>query len=213
MDIYVNGNKIEYQPLFPLTWANFFQKLLQDDNFIPKDHGIVGIELDDVESLHVMTEESEKMVPSTIGVVKILTNDSLHITRNGFAKVTTLIGSIKEEIMKTADLFREGKIKEASSRIGKVMEAIQPMLNFINSVGMSFTLNFDEIMFDPNTSLSKKIEQFLKSFEELLNAQQKQDFVELADYLEYQLVEDMTDWEKVVALLLQEVEAAQSDSA
>lgn len=207
MEIYVNGNKIDYQPLFPLTWGNFFQKLLQNDNYIPKDHGIVDIALDDMASLNVMVEQSDKMVPENIQVIKIFTKDSLSITKNGFSKVVTLIGSIKVEIQATADQYREGKIQEASNKIVKVMEALKPMINFINSVGMNFSLNFDEILFDPNTPLRAKVEQFLHSLEELVDAQEKKDYVELADYLEYQLLEDMDDWHKIVSLLLQEVEA------
>ncbi len=213
MDIYVDGNKIDYQPAFPLTWGNFFQKMLQKGSYIPDDHGIVAITVDDAESLHVMTEQSDIMMPQAIGTIKINTKSSLDITKDGFSKVVTLLGSIKEEIGKTADLYREGNINEASSKIVKVMEAIKPMVNFINSVGMSFKMNFDEIMYDPNTPLRKKIEQFLASFDELVTAQEKKDYVEIADYLEYQLKEDMDDWKKVVALLLQEAVAMHSDSA
>lgn len=213
MDIYVDGKKIAYQPMFPLTWGNFFQKLLQNGDYIPGDHGIVEITVDGAESLQVMTEQSDNMMPQSIGTIKIGTKNSLDITKDGFSKVIILLESIKEEIGKTADLYREGKINDASAKIVKVMEAIKPMVNFINSVGMSFKMNFDEIMYDPNTSLRKKVEQFLASFDELVTAQEKKDYVEIADYLEYQLKEDMDDWNKVVALLLQEAEAMQADNA
>ena len=212
MDIYINGNQIDYKPLFPLTWGNFFQKLLQESNYIPKDHGIVGIIVDDVDSLQVMTEQSDKMVPETIKVIKIATKNSYEITRDGFAKATALLDSIKKEIITTADLYREEKIKEASNKIVKIMEAIKPMVNFINSVGMSFSLNFDEILFDPDTTLREKVEQFLESFNKLVTAQEKQDYVEIADYLELQLTEDMTDWNKIISLLLQEVETLHAKS-
>jgi len=213
MDIFVNGNKIDYKPMFPLTWGNLFQKLLQNGNYIPDDHGIVEITVDGAESLNVMTEQSGQMVPEAIATIKIGTKNSLDITRDGFSKVITLLESIKEEIGKTADLYREGKINDASTKIVKVMEAIKPMVNFIHSVGMSFKMNFDEIMYDPHTSLRQKIEQFLGSFDELVAAQEKKDYVEIADYLEYQLKEDMDDWNKVVVLLLREAEAMHANSA
>ena len=93
------------------------------------------------------------------------------------------------------------------------MEAIKPMVNFIHSVGMSFKMNFDEIMYDPHTSLRQKVELFLGSLDELVAAQEKKDYVEIADYLEYQLKEDMDDWEKVVALLLREAETMYANNA
>ena len=208
MDVYVNDNKIAYTPLFPLTWGNLFQKLLQNDQFIPNNHGIVRIIVDGEESLHVMMEQTDKMVPDTIRDLRIFTKDSLSITRDGFDKVLSLIDSIKAEITSAADLYREGKVKDASSKIVRVMEAFKPMVNFIQSVGISFSLNFDEILFNENTSLREKIESFLTTFEDLVTAQQKRDYVEIADYLEYQLAEDMNDWAKVISLLLKEVESS-----
>jgi hypothetical protein len=214
MEIYVNDNKVDYQPMFPLTWGNFFQKMLQSNNMIPKDHGIVRIILDGEDKLEVMIEESDQMVPDSILKVEIFTQDSLAITRNGFKKVVNLIEGIRSEVNSAADLYREGKIQEASTKIVNVMEAIKPMINFVNSVGMSFSLNFDEILFNPatNTSLREKIESFITTLQELVGAQEKKDYVEMADYLEYQLYEDLGDWNKVVNLLLKEIEASTAKS-
>lgn len=212
MEIYVNDHKIDYQPMFPLTWGNLFQGLLQNENYIKKDHGIVRIIADDEESLQVMVEQTDKMIPEDIKVLQLFTKDSISITRDGFEKVSGLIESIKTEIATAADLYRQGNVKEASSKIVTIMEAIKPMVNFIQSVGMSFSLNFDEILFNQDTSLSKKIESFLNTFQYLVAAQMKRDYVEIADYLEYQLIDDMTDWSKVVDILLKEVEKGSSES-
>lgn len=213
MEIYINDNKIDYKPFFPLTWGNFFQKLLQEDKYILGNHGIVRIQLDGVDSLHVMTEETDRLLPEDIAVIKISTQDSISITKNGLAKIVKLIESIKSEIANAADSYREGKIKEASTKIARVMEAFKPMINFINSVGMSFSMDFDQIMFTPTTSVRQKIETFLETFNELVDAQEKKDYVEVADYLEYQLLEDMSDWDTIVNLLYKEVEAGASNSA
>ncbi len=213
MNIFINDTKIDYKPLFPLSWAQFFQKLLQDGNYVKKDHGIVRVVLDGVESLEVMTEHSNSMVDDTIQTVQVFTKDSVSIANTGFDKVILLIESIKAELSSAADLYRQGNIKDASTKIARVMEALKPMINFINSVGISFTMNFDHIMFNPTTSLRQKIESFLNTFTELIVAQEKRDFVEVADYLEYQLIEDMSDWATVVALLKKEVEAGVSTNA
>jgi hypothetical protein len=213
MDIYVNDNRINFTPLFPLTWGNFFQKLLQETDFIPKDHGIVKILLDGIESLNVMVEKPDEMVPEDINEVKIFTNDSISITRDGLAKVSNLIESIKTEIANAADLYREENIKEASSKIGKVMEAFKPLVNFINSVGISYSMDFSQIMFNQNISLSEKIESFLETLSGLVAAQEKKDYVEVADYLEHHLLKDMSDWNTIANILLKEVEAGNAPSA
>ncbi len=213
MEIYVNDSKIDYKPLFPLTWGTFFQKLLQNENYILKNHGIVKVTVDGTDSLETMMNHTEDIVPEDVMEVRISTKDSVSITKDGLAKVVALIDSIKAEVSSAADLYREGNIKEASSKIARVMEAFKPMVNFINSVGISFSMNFDEMMFNSNTTLRQKIESFLKTFQDLLAAQGKKDYVEVADYLEYQLLEDMTDWNTIVNVLLKEVEANAANHA
>lgn len=210
MEIYINGIKIDYQPVFPLTWGNFFQRLLENEDYIPKDHGIVAVSVDGADSLNVMTEQSDRMVPENIKTITIATKNSLAITRDGFAKVSALLESIKREIIDAADLYRQGKPNEASTKIVKIMEAIKPIVNFINSVGMSFSLDFDALPYDSNTTLREKVGQFLETLDQLVAAQEKQDYVEIADYLEYRLVDDMNGWNTIVNLLLQEVEARHS---
>jgi hypothetical protein len=213
MDIYVNDIKSNYKPMFPLSWGNLFQKLLQGENYIPKNHGIVKIEADGMDSLNVMMNQTDQLVPEDIRELKIFTKDSVAITKDGLVKVIALIESIKIEITGAADLYRSGDIKEASSKVSKIMEAFKPMINFINSVGISFSMNFDELMFNSTISLREKIEAFLKTFQDLLAAQGKRDFVEVADYLEYQLLEDMSDWNTIANLLRKEVEASVANSA
>ena len=209
MEIKVNGNKIDYTPEFPLTWGNFLQKLLQEGNYIPKEHGVIRIKLDGVDSLNVMTEETDKMVPEDINLVEIFTRDSVTITKEGLAKVVTLIETMKEEVASAADLYREGNLRDASSKIARVMEAFKPLVNFVQSVGISFSMNFDQIMFNQKTNLREKIEAFMETLADLVSAQQKKDYEEVANHLEYQLIDDLSDWTTVANILLQEVEASE----
>ena len=210
MEIYINGEKSNYKPQFPLSWRNFFQKLQENENYIPKNHGIVDISVNGLDSLNVMTEQSDQMVPENIEVIKIATKNSLAITQDGFSKIKILLESIKKEIINAASLYKEGKISEASLKIVKIMETIKPIANFTNAVGMSFSLNFDEILFDTKTTLREKVEQFMETIDALVASQKKQDYMELANYLQYRLVEDMNDWNKIINLLLRKIEALYS---
>lgn len=209
MEIKVNGNKIDYKPVFPLTWGNFLQKIIQEGNYIPKEHGVIRIKLDGVDSLNVMTEETDKMVPEDIKLVEIFTRDSVTITKEGLEKVVTLIESMKVEVTSAAELYREGNLRDASSKIARVMEAFKPMVNFVQSVGISFSMNFDQIMFNQTTNLREKIEAFMETLADLVSAQQKKDYEEVANHLEYQLIDDLSDWTTVANILRQEVEASE----
>ena len=205
MKIYVNNDKIPYDPKQPISWGEFIQVLLE--KHVKKNHGITKITLDGQNRSEVLTQQMSNNLPDNIQILEITTKDSYSITQDGFSKAYTLIESIREEVNKTADLYRSGEIKDASNRIIKVMEAIRPIINFINSVGMNFSLNFDNINFDQTTTLREKIETFHLSLQELIAAQQKKDYVEIADFLEYQLSDDLQEWHKVLQILLKAVES------
>jgi prophage DNA circulation protein len=206
MNIYINEIKSDYQPLPAITWGKFFQDLLHTE--IKKGHGIVKILVNKVSSPEVMNIKTEETISENIDTIEIFTKDSYAISEDGMSKMSVLIESIKEELTKTADCYRDGDIKKASEKIIAIMEALKPMVNFINSVGMNFTMNFDQIKFNEQISLRQKIESFLTTFQDLIMAQQKKDYIEIADYLEYELSSDMNDWHKIVELLKQEIKAS-----
>ena len=87
-----------------------------------------------------------------------------------------------------------------------------PVIFFITSIEKNFELNFEQINYSNDTTLKEKIEYFSESFEELIQAQEKKDFIELADYLEYQFTDDLSDWEKLIEILLSEIKSIHEKS-
>lgn len=209
MDIYINDKKIDFTPGLPLSWRDFFKTLMRG-NYIKGSHSIVKMTVDNIDSLEViMPGKSDEMVPGDIKVVCIFTRESAAVARDGLTKVIPLIENMKTEIAAAAGLFKEGSIKEASGKIAAVMEAFSPMVQFVNSVGISFSMDFDTIMFDDKVSLREKMESFLQTFSEIVSVQREKDYSRMADYLQNQLLQDMTAWERVVDIILKKVEKSE----
>lgn len=204
MDIFVNNQASQFVPQFPLTWNKFFEALLR--GHIPPNHGVVRVVVNGQEDFSVMTAKAALPMPEDIRVLELYTKDLLSITREGFLKANSLIEAIKTDIARAAALFRSGDVESASHKMIAIMEAIKPLVNFINSIGMSFSLNFDNLHYDNEFNLRQKIESFIQSLQDVIHAQEKKDYVELADYLEYQLKGDMDIWTRICELLLQEID-------
>jgi len=199
MELFLNGEKINYPVQNDTTWEQMTEELLKSK--IKPNHGIVKITVDGREDFACMFERKSEIIPDTIKVVEFYTKDLAAITSDGFLKAKVLISDMKAEILKTAEFFRQGEVQDASKRLISVFEAFSPLISFINTVGQSFVLDFTKIAFDDNYSIRGKIESFLKTFEDLVKSQEKKDYIELADFLEYQLLDDMSGWEKIVATL------------
>ncbi len=204
MEIYINDKIINYSPEEGLTWEDFFNTLLE--NYVNKNHGIVKVIADDNDISNFITDKKTEKIDQSIKVIKLYTKDPISITKDGLNKAFELIDKLKIEIRNAADLYRNGKIQDASSKLVSILNAIKPITNFINSVGMSFSLNYSEIMYENNLSLLDRIKSILSSLEELLSIQLKKDYVEIADYLEYQLLEDIEDWRKIIRIISKELD-------
>jgi hypothetical protein len=204
MIIKLNDKIINYNPELPITWQELLSNMLR--NFIDKKHGITRIVVDNKESIEIMTETPQKLISKDIELIEIFTSDSATIANTGFNKINQIIQRLKAESVSTANLYREGKINEASQNIIKIINAISPVIFFVNSIEKNFNFDFNELDFNNNVSIKDKLDYFSKSIEELVNAQEKNDFIEIADYLEYQFSDDLNDWEIVIDTLLKEVD-------
>ena len=203
MKVFLNGSEIDYQPAFPITWGKFFSDL--HEIHIEGNHGIVRILLDEKESLRVIKKNPDQKVPENIKKVEVFTKDTFLITQEGFIKVFTLTDSIRCEIPGTSHFYRTDQRARASETIKKILGTIKPMIDFVNSVGINFLLNFDEILTEQGISLREEIEPFLKSFSKLVTLHEKNDNHKIADYLEGPFLKDISAWNRAVKKLLREI--------
>ena len=208
MDIYVNERKIDFSPKLPLSWKDFFQKLLTE-NHIKGSHSIVELTVDDTDSLQVITPGlSGETVPEESRDIRIKTEDSRVVAGSALAKIFPLIENMKSEIVSAALLYREEKIQEASGKIAAIMEAFRSVVQFINSVGVGFSIDFETVMYDDTLSLGGKMESFMKTFSDIVTVQREKEYGKMADYLQNQLLEDMASWNRIVTIILEKIEGS-----
>ena len=206
MDIYVNEKKIDFSPDFPLSWKDLFYKLL-NENHIEGSHSIIELTVDDVDSLQVVTTEaSGEMVPEESREVRMKTRDSRVVAGSTLEKISPLIENMKSEILSAANLYKEKNIMEASSKIAAIMEAFKSIIQFINSVGVGFSIDFDKLVYDDTTSVAGKMESFTKTFSNIVTVQREKRYEKMAGFLRDQFLEDMTAWNRIVSIILEEIE-------
>jgi len=210
MDVYVNNQKVDFQPPAALSWQEFFELLLKTE--VARDHGIVRVIVDGKDGVERMIQQSRQPIPDTVRVIEIHTKDLGTISHDGLLKAESLIESLKGEVVKAAGLFRESQIEEGGKKLIAVMEAIKPLIQFVHSLGTSFSMDFDGIPLTSTQTLRQRVEGFIGSMKEMIDAQERKDFVALADFLEYQMPEDLEGWHQILAVLQREVEKAGKDS-
>ncbi len=206
MDVYINHRQVEFKPESSLTWHDFFAALLKDG--VLANHGIVRVSVDGQDGMPFMTEQSSQPLPPTVKVVEIHTKDISNISHDGLLKAESLIHSLKTEMVKTSDLFRGGDLEAGGKRLIAVMEAVKPLIQFVHSLGMSYSMDFEQIRLASGQTLRERVEGFIGSMKEIIETQERKDYVALADFLEYQMPEDLESWQQILAVLQKEIEKA-----
>jgi hypothetical protein len=206
MDIFIDGTRRSIVPSLPLTWKSLIDLLLEKE--ITPSHGIVRVVIDGHEDNSVMVARKAETVSAATHVIEIYTKDIHAISRDGIIKGYQLIEFVRQEALKSADLYRRGLVEEASRHLVQVMEALMPLINFVKSVGGNYNIRFHDIVLEGGQSAQHKLDAITTSLQGLVTAQEKKDFVDVADFLEYQLADDLSGWGLILDKLAMEIEHA-----
>jgi len=200
MKIFVNNQEVKPEIFFPLSWAKLIQELLK--TVIPRDHGIIRLVVDGNENFQFLSDQSNQPVAESIKTIEIFTRDFKAITNDGFLKAFGLLNQLKMEILKSAELFRQSQLENGAYKLTAIMDAFKPLIQFIDAIAQSYQLNYDKISFDQEKSVAAKIEEFSQTLKSIIESQEKQDYIELADTLEYQFAPQMDQWQSILQRIL-----------
>lgn len=123
---------------------------------------------------------------------------ALHFLANS----TAFLRTISQALGKVAEMFRVNDEREASEQYLRSLDSLQLFLQVLSISREVLGLDFDTIMYQ-GLSLEKRMERLSSLVQEMLNSQQREDWVLLADLLQYDLIAELAIWEGVMPMLAQ----------
>ncbi len=104
------------------------------------------------------------------------------------------LAAINQSVARVAELFRVSDEQEASEHYLNTLESIQLFLQMLQECRFILKLDFDSPVLD-GMSGEERLHKLLALIKELLAAQEQQDWVLLADILQYDLTAELKLWE------------------
>jgi len=189
MKIFINGQAIEPEKVH----GENLEEILRDiqDNHV--SGSIVGDILvngksyqEDVPhaALEISHEEIQTLELTTRSVEEI----AWHFIENGQNIVDSLINALP----KIVELFRLGDETEANEHYLHFLESMQLLMNMIGYSKQALEINFHH-EYGNQGSIEQKMERFSEVMSELLRIQEQNDWIYLADILEYELSRELND--------------------
>jgi hypothetical protein len=136
---------------------------------------------------------AERMGREGIARLEVETISSRQVALHFLANAEAFVDPIMEAVLQVAELFRVSDEREASQHYLHVLESIQLLLNTLELVRQTLNLDFDRVSWQ-NRSAEYRLQKLSGLVQELLAAQESEDWVLLADVLQYDLMEELKGW-------------------
>jgi len=130
---------------------------------------------------------------SDFSLVEVETGEPQTLARRCLGEAATAVDELRRETRATADRFRLADVSEAQKGLQHVSESLVTVLRIVAAAGLALRRQLDSADGDGRSlgALSKELETVVGV---LLEAQENEDWVQVADILEYDLNPILGGW-------------------
>ena len=107
-------------------------------------------------------------------------------------------GMLVQAIAKSATLFRVGSEEEANHYFAQVLEALRWLLQTGESASRVLETDLEKISSGRTAPTSRYLRDLQDLLEEMLEISEDEDYVMLADLLEYELLPMVQEWQRIL---------------
>ena len=147
-----------------------------------KPHDAEDVPVKDIKTLEIDTMSAEEM--------------ARHFFHNGGKHLDLLIKGAE----KISELFRIADETEANEHYSEYLENLRLFIKMVAESKEALRLNFSAIPFQ-NATVEDEVQKLSNVMDQMLKVQENEDWVMLADLLEYELIPLLKGWDQILALL------------
>ena len=195
MKVFVNG-----QPINPGDVAgDSLEKMLVDivEKHLPADHTVRRVMLNDEHYVEEVPHDAADVPRDDIERLDIESLSPREVADAFAENGHVQLGTIIEAAPKVAELFRVADEAEANEHYLVFLETLQLFLQMVVRVSELTNIDLEHIEADGLTA-AKGMQDISRIIDEMLSVQEDQDWVLLADVLEYDLVPALQPWMKLL---------------
>ncbi len=198
LEIFLDGEKIELS-----EFNNEWQLLLKQiyDKIGKEKKGIVRIIADGEEITQIVSGAEMKKKPSDYKKIEIDTLDIYQIALNGIENVKKFLPNLTKILKGAAEFARLGEDEKKNEAINGSLEGIKLIITLFINIHNLYKFDINSIELKNGNKLSSKFTELNKILELFNNAQKRQDAVEIADIIEYEIIPEIESFEEVFDIL------------
>jgi hypothetical protein len=150
--------------------------------------------------------EAAKLGPATalpresIERLDVETMDARQVALHFLSNASHYLVAIVSAVERVAEMYRVSDESEASEHYLATLDSLQLFMQVLQTTRDALGLDFEAMVIE-GRSLEQRLSTLAGLVQELLSAQEQEDWVLLADVLQYDLCEQLHDWRRLIPML------------
>jgi hypothetical protein len=197
--IVIDGKPYDIGPMNFQNLEQVFSKVVEDgrlDNRIVTD-----VMINDEPFTEIYPHQSEDIEMSDVQSVEIVTMSTGDMAVEVTLELYKVVNIMSEGGKRVAQLFRQADDAEALDTYQDLLEVIR---NFLRTIGVLR----DEYSLKDNAQYTQAAEELNEMFTEMSSVLENEDWILLADLLEYEFLPAVEKWKKVIKQIRDDIRAA-----
>jgi hypothetical protein len=198
MKLFLNSAEVNIEDKGLVTLTDLIAYL--KSKVIDSTHKITKIVVDERE---VAVDDQHLRLSECLSI-SITSADPYKLADEGLCNMTEYVIHLLPMIRKCAENFRTKSEEEANKFYGEALSALKLVFDLIGGVENMLSINYSEISVN-GEKLNDKILKLHKVLTSMHDAQKNSDWVLLADLLEYELIENLEEWQNSLPAIREEI--------
>ena len=181
------------------TFANLEEVLVNLSNTsLPEDHLVGVVRVNGNEFSENYPGQAKEITVNSVENLEVTTVSLQNFTYAAISDSMVFMGTIVKSINETAGLYRIYDETEANEHFSNLMDPLRAMFQFIDLTRSTTQWNFDKSTLKGQT-LRHEWDRLHEIIDEIKATQEENDWILMADLLEYELVPSVGRWIEIFA--------------
>jgi len=169
---------------------------------------ITGIKMNDQPLTEGRQYDFKNFPLTSVETIELHTEEPVQLALEALNSSREHLAQLKKTSIRTAELFRLGDEMEANNYYARLMEGLRWLVKGLGAMTGMLGIDENEAVLDGKGLRYYQDEILAPVFDKLYESQKREDWVELADLLEYELVSSLEQWENLVEAFQTKLKAA-----
>jgi hypothetical protein len=198
MEISIDREKVDLRGARPRNLEEVLEQIMAEH--IQPGRYITGVKYNGADYSENQTHDAAKIPVKEIETLEIESQSSEEVARHFLKSGGKQLDFLVSGAQKIAELFRVSDENEANEWYAEYLENLRLFLQMISECQEVLGLNFTETS-NQGFTVEDRIHQLSSLIDQMLKVQEEEDWVVLADLLEFELIPLLKGWKEILVFL------------